>query len=60
MNYTDTFVLSVKVTYDGERFGCVVCMHNKREQRRKTYFSSAKIINIGFTYTFICPLKLCV
>lgn len=60
MNYTDTFILSAKGKYDGEQFGCVVYIHYKREQTRKAYFSSAKIINICFTDTFICTLKLCI
>ena len=60
MNYTDTFILSVKATYDGEQFGCVVYICYKREETRKAYFSGAKIIKICFTYTFICTLKLCI
>lgn len=35
MDYTDTFLLSVKVTYDDEIFGLTVCA----EEGRKSCFS---------------------
>lgn len=34
MNYADTFLLSLKVPYDGELCGCIVYMHYRKGEKK--------------------------